>query len=55
MDRDAMRYLGNRYRLAAREGLPPKMRPPYKLWSPKSGTVEIDEGRLRRWAAAQWT
>lgn len=49
-----MRYLGNLYRLAAREGLPLEMRPPYRLWSPESGTVEIDEGRLLRWADAQW-
>lgn len=51
---DAMRYLGNLYRLAAREGLPLEMRPPYRLWSSKSDMVEIDEDRLLRWADAQW-
>lgn len=55
IDRDRMRYLGNLYSLAAREGLPPELRPPYRLWSPESGTVEIDEKRLLRWAGAEWT
>ena len=31
-----------------------EMRPPYRLWSPESGTVGIDEDRLLRWADAQW-
>ena len=55
VDRDTVRYLGNLYRLAAREGLPPELRPPYRIWSTETGTVEIDEGRLLRWAEARWT
>ena len=54
INKDIMRYLGNLYRLAVREGLPLEMRPPYRLWSSESDMVEIDEDRLLRWADAQW-
>lgn len=54
VDRDLLRYLGGLYRLAAHEGLPPELRPPYRLWSAETGMVEIDEERLLKWAGAQW-
>jgi hypothetical protein len=54
IDRDPMRYLGNLYLLAEREGIPPEMLPPYRLWSPRLGVVEIGEEQLQRWAAAEW-
>ena len=55
VDKELIRHLGNLYRLAARERLPPGTRPPYRLWSAETGTVEIDEERLLRWAEARWT
>jgi len=48
VDRDALRYLGSLYRLAVREGLPPELRPPYRVWTDRLGAVEVDEERLLR-------